>query len=262
MLAIDGLFTEIFSCPNDDGQDLAQSILERNGYTVKRGESYVYAEGEIPVCLVAHTDVVHVRPPATICHDPAKHVVWSPTGLGADDRAGVYAIATILAHGLRPHVLFPDEEERGAAGATEAAHALYPSVHCVIELDRKGSNDAVTYQCDHPSWNKYLRRRGWELDFGTFTDIVQLMPAWGVCGVNLSVGYYNQHSTSEYLRLDQLERTIKRVEAMLRKPPRRPFVYREERSVWDRSDNGFDPLDNYAAFDRYLRSSNKWDNPH
>lgn len=226
MDALSPLFREVFSVSNDDAQDLAADLLARNGYKPQRGLSYVYGPGTVPVLLVAHTDVVHRAPPSKLYHDPAQHVVWAPNGLGADDRAGVYAIASLLARGLRPHVLFPDEEETGGAGAHEAARFLpAPPVRCMIELDRMNGNDAVTYCCDSPSWNKWLTRRGWDLEYGTFTDISVLMPSWGIAGANLSVGYYRQHTTSEHLRLDQLNRTIDRVQRILRNAPRWPFAY-------------------------------------
>lgn len=239
------LFHEVFRVSNEDAPDLVTDHLTRFGYTVQRSDSYVYAEGSIPVLVVAHTDTIHRRTPKDIYHDPARHVVWSPTGLGADDRAGVYAILTLLSKNLYPHVLFPDGEESGGEGAKEAARDLQPDVRCLLELDRRSSNDAVTYQCHSKSWDRYLERRGWALDCGTYTDIVDLMPAFGVAGVNLSIGYYSQHTLGEYLRTDQLATTIARVAKMLRRPPQHRFHYK-----------AYAPLDSSLALD--LDAENYW----
>jgi hypothetical protein len=219
------LFTETFRAANEDAPDFVADKLAFHGYTVERGERYVYAPGTIPILLVAHTDTIHRRTPETLYYDAGKRVVWSPTGLGADDRAGVYAILALLQRGYRPHVLFPDCEETGGQGAAEAAIDLYPSVHCLIELDRMNHKDAAVYQCCNPAWERWLIRRGWDICRGTYTDIVDLMPAFGVAGANLSVGYYSQHTLGEYLRLNELSTTIDRVARMLRNPPRRPFAY-------------------------------------
>jgi len=225
-LELTPLFQEIFAASNDDAQNLAADLLQRHHYAVQRGQSYVYGEGTIPILLVAHTDIIHRQAPTTLYHDPAKHVVWSPTGLGADDRAGVYAIALLLAQGYRPHILFPDEEETGGHGAREAADSLRPAnVHCLLELDRMNHNDAVTYHCDNPDWNDWLTRRHFHLAWGSYTDISSLMAPWNLAGANLSVGYYRQHTCGEYLRLDQLAKTVSRVARILRNPPKQPFPY-------------------------------------
>ena len=53
-------------------------------------------------------------------------------------------------------------------------------------------------------------------NFGSFSDISFLCPAWEVAGVNLSVGYYNEHSNSEYLCVGQLFDIIEKVKLMLK----------------------------------------------
>ena len=51
-------------------------------------KDYLLAEGDIPIALVAHMDTVFPKPPTDIFYDRVKNVMLSPTGLGADDRAG------------------------------------------------------------------------------------------------------------------------------------------------------------------------------
>lgn len=43
--------------------------------------------------------------------------MWSPQGLGADDRAGIFAIIQIIKSGLRPHIILTTDEEVGGVGA-------------------------------------------------------------------------------------------------------------------------------------------------
>ncbi len=225
------LLRECLAVPSAEGQDLAESILSRNGYAVKRehsgvwGDGFCYAEGTVPVLLVAHTDTVYDRSPGTVYHDPRKQVIWSPGGLGADDRIGVYIIARLLRDGLRPHVLLTDGEETGGAGARNAADLLSPDVRALIQLDRAGANDAVYYHCDSPDLRRWVDGFGWRTAIGSYTDICELMEPWGVAGVNLSVGYYGQHTGAEHVRLNETERTIRRVVAMLRRPPKRLIPY-------------------------------------
>ena len=42
-----------------------------------------------------------------------------------------------------------------------------------------------------------------------------MAPAWGVAAANLSVGYYNEHSNTEFLHFDFLHNTIEKVKQML-----------------------------------------------
>ena len=67
--------------------------------------SYLVAIGDIPVGLVAHADTVFKSPPKDFFYDKDKNVMWSPQGLGADDRAGIFAIMKIVSLGQRPHII-------------------------------------------------------------------------------------------------------------------------------------------------------------
>lgn len=184
------------------------------------GKNFLYAKGTLPVMLIAHLDTVFYMPPSEIFCDEKKQVMWSEEAGVGDDRAGVYAILEIVM-GSRPdrtpHVLFTLEEEKGGLGASEAGAIVnLPSdVKFLIELDRRGRNDCVFYQCNNQAFTNYIESFGFEKQIGTFTDISILMDDWNICGVNLSVGYYNEHTYSEILRYDELYATIKAVNNIL-----------------------------------------------
>ncbi|MGB9905648.1 MAG: M28 family peptidase, partial [Desulfotomaculales bacterium] len=190
---------------------------------------YLYAPGGLPVLLAAHLDTVHPSPPAEIFHDREKGVLWSPQGLGADDRAGVLAVLHVLKQGYRPHVLFCDREESGGLGAREAVKRLpRPDVAFVLGLDRRGAGDYVMYGWRSPELEAMLERHGFRQALGTFSDIAVLCPAWEIPGANLSVGFYQEHSKAEHLRLPELCRTAGRVCRMLQEIPAVSFSYVEE----------------------------------
>ncbi len=212
--------------------DLLSKVLPARladlGYTdVRISPLYVYSPGTLPVMLVAHVDTVHNTTPCRdLYYDSSKEILWSPDGLGADDRAGVLAIMELLKFGYRPHVLFTDFEERGALGARSAAAQLdAPPVNYIIELDRLGKNDAVFYSCDNIEFRQFVSEFGWSYAAGTFTDVSILCPAWNIAGVNVSVGYYFPHSKSELLVVRCLEDTILRVATMCEAEISSPFVY-------------------------------------
>lgn len=192
--------------------------LNKRYNTVVNTKEYVYAIGNIPIALVAHLDTVYVAPPKRIFHDQKQNIMWSPEGIGADDRAGVFAIIKLLRQGLRPHVILTTDEEIGALGAQALAKLPnpFPDLRYIIQLDRRGSNDCVFYGCNNQEFVKYIESFGFVEAYGTFTDISILCPSWGVAGVNLSIGYIDEHSIAETLYVNSMLYTIEKVGQMLK----------------------------------------------
>ena len=210
---------------------LPQLFITEYGYNsdtlnVLTTPSYIYAKGNIPVLLVSHLDTVHKNLPKEIFHDTFKNVLWSPQGIGADDRAGVYAILQLITPKVKPYILFTTQEEVGGIGASIAAKELQaPEVKFIIEIDRKGSVDAVFYECKNKEFIVYITQFGFKENYGSFSDISVLCPEWNIAGVNLSTGYYNAHTKEEYLNLNQLNANIKKVKKIFNSIPEETFTY-------------------------------------
>lgn len=190
----------------------------RNYYKhVENRKKFIYCKGELPILLVAHLDTVHKQIPKDIFYDKEQGVMWSPQGIGGDDRCGIYAILTLLEKGYRPHVLFTTDEECGGIGATAFAKANIPlkDVKYFIELDRRGHNDCVFYDCGNEEFYAYVETFGFEEDWGSFSDICEISPVYDIASVNLSIGYYNEHRTEEYINVNHMNDTIDRVAKML-----------------------------------------------
>lgn len=189
---------------------------------------FIYCKGNIPIMLVAHMDTVFRSPPSEIYYDQKAATLWSPNGLGADDRAGVYAILKILQTGLLPYICLTTEEENGGVGASCFVKRFpYPpkDLKYLIELDRQGMEDCVFYWCDNKEFVKYVEKFEFLFDYGSFSDISVICPAWGLAGVNLSVGYNREHTIAETLNTTVLHSTIKKVCKMLKNPPKNKFKY-------------------------------------
>lgn len=200
-------------------KDILTDFLKKHYNKVISTNFYTFAEGDIPVALVAHLDTVFQKTPSEIYFDSKKNVMWSPQGLGADDRAGVFGIIQIILRGYKPHIIFTTGEEFGGVGATRLKND-YPiqpfnKLKYMIELDRCGFEDCVFYDCDNPTFTEYVSSCGFEEDFGTFSDISILAPQWNIAAVNLSIGYVREHSTSETLFLSATRKTIDKVCVML-----------------------------------------------
>ena len=193
--------------------------LKKKYDTVIVKKEYIYAPGDIPVALVAHMDTVFNYPPKNIYFDKEAGIIWSPEGLGADDRAGVFSIVKILQHGYRPTVIFTADEEIGGLGAMQLVKDFNnptTDLNFIIELDRRGELDCVFYECDNKSFVDFIEDYGFIQNFGTYSDICEICEVWGVAGTNLSIGYQDEHSVSETLNVNVMMYTIKKVENILK----------------------------------------------
>lgn len=177
---------------------------------------YVFAKGTCPVILVAHLDTVHSTLPHIVVYDDKIGVVMSPTGIGGDDRCGVYQILKVITEmsDNRPYVLFTTKEETGCYGARQAAEDLVDEVNDIkfmIELDRRGSNDACFYKTSNYEFEAFIESYGFKTAYGSLSDISYLTPKWNIASVNLSCGYYNAHTNSEYVVVDEMMDVTSRV---------------------------------------------------
>ena len=211
------LFTKIAQLNQKELKKSLGAFLRKKYETVIETETYIYAVGDINVALVAHLDTIFTTKPE-IFHDAEKKVLWSPNGLGADDRAGVYGIAhIILKTSFRPHIIFTTDEEVGCTGAANlsAIKNPFPNLKYIIQLDRKGKDECVFYGCGNEDFQNYVQTFGFTKEIGSCSDISFICPAWNVAGVNLSIGYENEHSYREYLNYDYLIETLQKIEKML-----------------------------------------------
>lgn len=177
---------------------------------IMSGDGYVFAQGKFPVLLMAHLDTVHKKLPNIIEYDETQDVISSPNGIGGDDRCGVYMIFKILKK-YNCSVLFCEDEEVGCVGADKFVQTVLArqlSFNYIIEFDRANANDAVFYQCANDDFEKFITKEFYKKQYGSFTDICEVAPVVGCAAVNLSCGYYKAHTTSEYVVLSEMERSI------------------------------------------------------
>ena len=225
------LFEKLVSLSEKEMVRAMTQLIKSKYDNIIANKDYIIAIGDIPIALVAHMDTVFKFPVSDLYYDQRKGVLWSPEGLGADDRAGIFAIIKILQDGLRPSVILTTGEEDGGVGAC-AICDKYPEcpiegLKYMIQLDRRGTNDCVFYDCYCPEFVDYVESFGFCERWGSFTDISFLMPQWQTVGVNLSVGYEDEHSKQEILNINPLFDTIKKVKKMLTEQEIPDFKYDE-----------------------------------
>lgn len=108
--------------------------LRAHDYEPVCKSGFLYAEGTVPVLLVAHLDTVHTHRPDIICCSEDGRYLMSPYGIGGDDRAGVYMILMLMRE-CHCHILFCEDEELGGVGARKFTNSkLRPEVNYMLEL--------------------------------------------------------------------------------------------------------------------------------
>lgn len=179
-------------------------------------DGFLYAAGSFPVLLVAHMDTVHRELPKGFVQE--NGCLSSPQGIGGDDRCGIYIILKCIKQ-FDCSVVFTEDEEIGGIGADAFARYAYEndlSFNYIVELDRRGSNDAVFYDCDNKAFAQFITKTGdYKTNYGSYSDICDIAPAVGAAAVNLSCGYYNAHTKDEYVVLSEMESSLKNLCSLL-----------------------------------------------
>lgn len=183
-------------------------------------DNYIFAvpKGDTNhIMLVSHMDTV--KRPKNVVIEERNGIISNANGvLGADDRAGVFAILEIAEkcaqdNGPMPYLLFTNYEEVGGVGANvfakaNFAKAYWSDIWLMVELDRRGANDAVYYDEPEKSLKKIVDSLGYKEAHGSFSDVSVLSSYNEIAHVNLSVGYFHEHSSFEILVLSLVEAAI------------------------------------------------------
>jgi len=212
--------------------------------------SYILVPGDAPIMLIAHMDTVHKESVKQICKTQNGNILMSPQGIGGDDRCGVFAL--VKAHkaadiSKKPWLLFTCDEEIGGVGAEKFCEhhrkgklpKELDGLKLLVEIDRKGEKDAVYYECGNEEFEEYITSKGFETEYGSFSDISVIAPELGVAAVNLSSGYYNAHTLHEYINRAHLNATIEKVIEIVADASAEDFPKYEYVNAWD-DDRGWD----------------------
>ena len=140
--------------------------------------------------------------------------------LGADDKAGMSLMLWLIDRGFPGKYFFFVGEEVGCKGSRyfsqKHIHNRDENLTKIISLDRRGTSSVITHQSTQRTASdifcgslcEKLNKRGmnYKIDANGFsTDSLQFKSIYPEC-TNLSVGYQNEHTTSEYQDLFHLER--------------------------------------------------------
>ena len=173
--------------------------------------------------FVAHTDTVHHdagRQKVSVRKDDVVRVVDGEC-LGADDGAGVLVLLALIEKRIPAYYIFTRCEERGGVGAKHLVDnypTLLEQFDRAIAFDRKGTSSVITHQgwgrccsdefadvlSDLMSYDELMYAPD---DGGVYTDTAEFVGIIPEC-TNISVGYLNEHRTTETLDLKHLHALI------------------------------------------------------
>jgi putative aminopeptidase FrvX len=177
------------------------------------------------VLLSAHMDTVRgVRADKKVIERDGIFSATLPDGkrgiLGADDRAGIAIILNVLEHIPESFngvikVAFSREEEIGCIGASNMDKSFYKDVNLAIVVDRNGNRDIVV-GCSNAFCSdavgdfmeevSQVAGMDYKCVEGGISDAV-VFSENGVNSINLSAGYFYEHTEREFVSIFNMEDT-------------------------------------------------------
>jgi di/tripeptidase len=205
-------------------------VLTEKGYnhTVdKYGNIYVTkGEAEMFPCFISHTDTVHAidhdltiletKDGDTTILTGMNKVTNKPSGIGGDDKCGVFLCLEMLDTFDNVKAAFFVEEEIGCLGSQHADPEFFSNVGYAIQYDSPEGDSMSMSLMGKKLFGKETefgeKVSGLILEAGIdkwayhpYTDVWQLMEKFPFSCLNLAAGYYNMHRDNEYVIVEDVQ---------------------------------------------------------
>lgn len=239
---------------------------EGNFFTVdKLGNIYVTkGVSENYPCFISHTDTVHNidhgltvietkdRESGVTILTGANKDTMRPSGIGGDDKCGVYLCLEMLDTFDNVKAVFFVSEEIGCIGSKEADPEFFSNVGYAIQYDSPEGN-SMSYtlmgqelfeakgEFAEKACGLILEHGVSKWEYHPYTDIWQLLEKFDFSCLNLAAGYYNMHRDNEYVIVEDVQNAyelgVKIVNELGENKYTRPKVEKEE--PWWKRTNGY-----------------------
>lgn len=176
------------------------------------------SKGKSSIMWSCHIDTMHrnrTKEPERLTqevwvdHEGTAFVDSTEDCLGADDGAGIWLLLEMIDADVAGTYVFHRGEEKGCWGSSRIAvqHQVWlANFTHAIAFDRKGTSSVITHQTGARACSELLGEKlaqlfnmKYELDpTGVYTDTAEYMEIIPEC-VNVSCGYYSEHSSRETL---------------------------------------------------------------
>jgi len=290
---------EVLSIPSISGnesmvRDYIIEYAKENGieyYTDAKGNLYLtkgsdkMTSGEYYPCVVSHMDTVHrshseliesktnlIIESSTYSEGEdgemttliAKHpITKEQTGIGGDDKCGVYVCLEMFERFDVLKGAFFVEEEIGMLGSRQADDKFFENVGYAIQFDAPSSNwiseicsGVKLFDEDFKGEIKEtLNECGYtKFSVDPFTDVNQLASKYDFNCLNLGCGYYRQHTNSEYVVVQEVFDSIMAGYKLITKLGIKKYTHKKEekKSLLTETNYGYGSYNDYDFEDYYL----------
>ena len=182
-------------------------------------------------CMVAHMDTVHdiVEDLHPLVFNGMitgfNRVAMEQTGIGGDDKVGIYIALECLRTFDDIKVAFFRDEEIGCVGSYVADMTFFEDCRFVLQCDRRGNNDFIVDASGVELSSKWFKEDvypiltgyGYKFANGMMTDVMALKENGIGCSVaNMSCGYYNPHTSQEFVDSLEVENCLDMCKTLIR----------------------------------------------
>lgn len=250
-------FAEILHCESESGDQtkmtgIVASLCEQVGASVeldKFGNLFaVKGNADSFPCYAAHLDTVHeIHGHGIVLVKLGEKITglnphtMQQTGIGGDDKCGIYAALQCLETIPACKAVFFADEEIGCQGAGDCDLDWFADCRFVISADRRGNADFVTDISGPLSSKRFLKdvapilkRHGYKHSQGAMADVMALRNRKiGISAANISAGYYCPHTSGEYIDCTHLDTAVQLMLDVGQDLVKRYTFIAPERPRWD-----------------------------
>ena len=210
-----------------------ETVLSEKGFDYKKddiGNIYVTkGEAKFFPCFVSHTDTVHkvnLNLKVVQLEENGKTILtgidantMKPSGIGGDDKCGVFLCLEMLDTLDNVKVAFFVSEEIGCVGSRQADPEFFSNVGYAIQYDSPyGDSMSMTLmgkqlfgrssEFGNKVGNLILEHGITDWAYHPYTDIWPLMEKFGFSCLNLAAGYHRYHTDNEYVVVEEVENSF------------------------------------------------------
>jgi putative aminopeptidase FrvX len=211
--------------------NISHFVDEHNNVYATKQESTELPEDFYFPCVISHTDTVHNIDTINISEEmlpnaqreiklsyKAYNDQGKPTGIGGDDKCGVFACLTLLQELPYLKAAFFVSEETGCHGSLKASEDFFSNVGYGIQFDAP-ENWMITEKCfgqvlfDRETeffetcdkvLTEGMNQNDMQYMVHPYTDVYALRGKFDFSCINISIGYYNYHTKNEYVVVEDV----------------------------------------------------------
>jgi tripeptide aminopeptidase len=211
--------------------NISHFVDEHNNVYATKQESAELPEDFYFPCVISHTDTVHNIDTINISEEmlpnaqremklsyKAYNDQGKPTGIGGDDKCGVFACLTLLQELPYLKAAFFVSEETGCHGSLKASEDFFTNVGYGIQFDAP-ENWMITEKCfgqvlfDRETeffetcdkvLTEGMNQNDMQYMVHPYTDVYALRGKFDFSCINISIGYYNYHTKNEYVVVEDV----------------------------------------------------------